>query len=94
MYHRHKLLDLIYITSMDLVYVQSLGNLNDSRFNHLHFAHEMQDSGYYSQKLHRSRKETLRASKDLLRNRIQFHSFQMVTMNKQMGDLETFPGDQ
>jgi hypothetical protein len=31
MYHRHTLLDLIYITSMGLVYIPSVENTNDSR---------------------------------------------------------------
>jgi pantothenate kinase len=39
---------------------------------------------------HRSSKITLRASKALLRDRIQFHRFKKSTINKQINDLESF----
>jgi hypothetical protein len=35
MYHRQKLLRLIYITNMYLVYIRSVGNLNELRFSWL-----------------------------------------------------------
>jgi hypothetical protein len=39
---------------------------------------------------HRSSKITLRASKALLRDRLQFHRFKKAALNKQINDLQSF----
>jgi hypothetical protein len=65
--------------------------------NHLTFlmkckTHEIVPKGlmlkapYHS---HRSSKKTLRASKTLLRDRIQFHRFKKAALNKQINDLQS-----
>jgi hypothetical protein len=107
-HHHHKLLDLTYITSMHLVYIQSLGNLNELRFswlrlpsNHLAFLMKCKVLDTVPKDLilkapdqsHHSSTITLRASKALLSNRIQFYHFKKATLNKSTL-WKLFSGDQ